>query len=369
MTVKASTLFAFTVAVLIGLGVAVAAKTFGLFSPPPRAPEPVVAKKTEIQVLAAANNLFKGDLLDPGTSVKARALRPEELPHYNAHKDDYLPPNPQMINLRVADANIETDQPVLRSQLQELAKPDLLPTRLVKNMRAINLAVPKERAAGGLIAVGEWVDVLVTSTIEAAGGTTMTRTACVAPCVRVIAKRNTLWPVYAPLPDGKPVNFTLEVNPYRAALLDYVSGHGSVLLMPLPGCDQVKLEDMRQQLVLRDDDSVQVGLLVGHNEETEAETARVMAIARGELAVGEADMVRVFGLSTTPPPPAHITIERMTGIRSLEAAHFNANGSRATPPDGAEAAHTKAAPAYAPNYRFTAPTDCPTCSQQSKTKR
>jgi Flp pilus assembly protein CpaB len=368
MTVKASTFFALTVAVLIGLGVAVAAKTFGLFSPPPRPPEPPVAKKTEVQVLAAASNLFKGDMLDPGTSVKPRALRPEEVAHYNEHKDDYLPPNPQMVYLRVADANIETDQVVLRSQLQELAKPELLHTRLVKNMRAINLAVPKERSAGGLIAVGEWVDVLVTSTIEAAGGATITRTACVAPCVRVVAKRNSLWPIYAALPDGKPVNFTLEVNPYRAALLDYVGTHGNAMLMPLPASDQKRLEEMRQRVILMDEDGLQFGRLVGLNDDNEAETARVTSFARGEMAVGEADMVRVFGLSTTPPPAANVTVERMTGIRNLEPAYFTPNGNRSLPPSETETPRTKTAPAYAPNYRFTAPADCPTCSQTGKTK-
>jgi Flp pilus assembly protein CpaB len=364
--VKASTLFALTVAVLLGLGFAVAAKTFGLFAAPPRGPDPVAAKKADILVLAAANNLFKGDLLDAATAVKVRALRPDELAHYNSHKEDYLQPNPQMVYLRVASANIETDQPILRSHLQELAKPELLPTRLGKNMRALNLVIPRDRAAGGMITVGEWVDVLVTSTIESPGGTPVTRTACVAPSVRVVAKRNTLWPVFAPLPEGKPLQFTLEVNPYRAALIDYVSTRGNLLLTPLGASDQKALEEKRLQLVLNDNNKANAGLLLDGPDDDEADAARIAAIIKGELAVGEADMARLFSLSTTPPPASNITIERFTGIRALETAHFTANGSRTLPP-GAVAAPA-AAKGYVPDYRFTVPGDCPTCNQNKKGK-
>jgi Flp pilus assembly protein CpaB len=353
------------VAVLLGLGFAIAVKTLGLLSTP-RVPEPVAAKKAEILVLAAANNLFKGDLLDAATAVKVRPLRAEELAHYNTNKDDYLQPYPQMVYLRVANTNIETDQPILRSHLQDLAKPELLPTRLVKNMRAINLAIPKDRSAGGLIAVGEWVDVMVTSTIESSGGPPVTRTACVAPHVRVIAKRNTLWPVFAPLPDGKPVHFTLEVNPYRAALIDFVTTHGSLLLAPLPACDQRALEEKRQLLVLHEDDKVNPGLVLAGLEDDEAETARITAVAKGELAVGEADMVRLFGLSTSPPPVANIGIERLSGIRILESAQFTASGERTYPHSGSPGA--KGGPGYVPDYRFSTPGECPTCGSANKGK-
>ena len=64
-----------------------------------------------------------------------------------------------------------------------------------------------------------------------------------APSVRVVAKRNTLWPVFAPLPEGKPLQFTLEVNPYRAALIDYVSTRGNLLLTPLGAADQKALDE------------------------------------------------------------------------------------------------------------------------------
>src|SRR5436190_18865095 len=96
---RASTLFALTVAVLVGLGVAIAARMSGYFNPPQKPPEPV-AKKQEVMVLTAGRNMFAGDLIDAST-VRVRAMRPEELEHYKQYKDAYLPPIPSAAALRV----------------------------------------------------------------------------------------------------------------------------------------------------------------------------------------------------------------------------------------------------------------------------
>src|SRR5205085_75936 len=146
LLVRASTLFALTLSILVGLGVAIAAKMAGYFNPPPGPAAPVAEapkKFKEVTVLAAGRNLFAGD-------------------------------------------------------------------------------------------------VMLTSNVDGAGVGSSTRTACIVPRVRVIAKRNTLWPVFAPLADDKPVAYTLEVNPYRAALMEYARGKGQIILSPLPATDQRK---------------------------------------------------------------------------------------------------------------------------------
>ena len=60
---------------------------------------------------------------------------------------------------------------------KEMVKPDSLDARLVPQMRAINVAMSKEQAAGGLIQVGDWVDMLLTSTVETGKDSSTTRTA------------------------------------------------------------------------------------------------------------------------------------------------------------------------------------------------
>src|SRR6266481_567216 len=146
---RASTLFVLTLCVLVGLGVAIAAKMAGYFNPPPAAVVEAPKKAKEVMVLAANRNLFGGDLIDT-TMVQVRALRPEEMDHYQAHKDEYLPPTAAATYLRVASKNIMGDQPILKDHLKEMAKPESLDARLVPQMRAINVALSKEQAAGGL---------------------------------------------------------------------------------------------------------------------------------------------------------------------------------------------------------------------------
>src|SRR5262245_49237232 len=159
---RASTVFALTLAILIGLGAVVGARWAGYLgkTEPP---------KREVQVLVAARNLFPGDVIE-STAVKTRVLRPEEMAHYEANKQQYLPPVQQAAALRVPKRGIEADAPILREDLQEMVKPEPLHTRLLPNMRAVSLTLAKDQSAGGLIQVGEWVDVYMTSAIHGQSG-------------------------------------------------------------------------------------------------------------------------------------------------------------------------------------------------------
>ena len=83
---RASTIFALTLAVFLGLGVAFALKLHDYFTQP----QPVAEKKLDVQVLVAARNLFAGDLIDTN-GVRVRNLTAGELDHYQKYKDQYLP--------------------------------------------------------------------------------------------------------------------------------------------------------------------------------------------------------------------------------------------------------------------------------------
>ncbi len=369
---RASTLFALTIAVLLGLGVAVAARMSGLFSKPP---EPTTAKKQEIQILVAAKNLFAGDTIDPA-AVRVRTLRPEEIEHYQQYRDDYLPPSANAAFLRIAKTDILAEQPILKQNLEDMAKPSPLNTRLVHSMRAVNVSLPRDEAAGGLIQVGEWVDVFLTSTIRDAKGKSTTRTAVIAPHVRVIAKRNTLWPLFAPLPQDKPVQFTLEVNPYRAALIEYAKNKGQLMLTPLPTSEQKRLEESRAAVLKGDNPDAVV--FVKDGDEARDEQIRVAAYGRGELVVDERDLVRVFGLTTAEPaaPAAStIAVEQIAGVNHYQPARF-ADGSRVYPTKNSPAASPPAPQGQSPalatsGLQFTLPDagTMPNCVNCAKKKQ
>lgn len=320
---RASTLFALTLALLIGLGVAVAARWAGLLGKAPETPK----KEKEIQILVAAKNLFPGDVID-ASGVKTRALKPEETAHYEANKDKFLPAVPNAAALRVPTKPIEADSPILREQLAPMVRPDPLHQRLLSGMRAINVSVQKEQSAGGLIQVGEWVDVLLTSSISQEGGETLLRTATIAHRLRVIAKRNALWTVFAPLPDGKPVQFTLEANPYRSALIEFCREKGVLSIVPLSASEQRTLEEKRVSVLNGPTNGLQPVLFADPSlGEYDQEESRIEMINKGEYSIGNADMVRIFDLKTPPPPLAENKVEMFSGLQRTRVSRYGADGA------------------------------------------
>lgn len=363
---RASTLFALTLAVLVGLGTAAAIKVSGVFTKPP---EPAAPKRPDVPVLVAARNIFAGDLIDTAW-VGTRPLRPDELEHYEKNKEQYLPSLPAAAYLRVAAKNIEADRPIRRDMLQDMTKPESLSTRLLPQMRAVNVSAVKDHSAGGLIQPGEWVDVLLTSQVDSGENTpASTRTACIAHRLRVIAKRNGLWPVFAPLPEDKPVTFTLEANPYRAALIEYAKSKGQLSLVTVSAAEQKAMED-RRNLALQNLQPVSyTPFSMENSAEYLDEDNRVTLLSRGDLAIGNADLIRIFAIKTTEPPaapPAQVTVQQFSGTGRLFPAVFNADGSPVEDSTTTRRRDRKGAvDNMAPAIRFSAP-KCAACDRKNK---
>ncbi|MFO0879668.1 MAG: Flp pilus assembly protein CpaB [Gemmataceae bacterium] len=352
---RASTVFALTLALLIGLGALVGARYMGYLGKqePPR---------KEIQVLVAARNLFANDVIET-TWVKARALRAEEIAHYEANKQQYLPPVPGAASLRIPKRSIEADTPILREDLKEMAKPEPLAMRLLPNMRAVNLTLPKDQSAGGLIQVGEWVDVYMTTTINSDGQET-TRTAPIANRLRVIAKRNALWNVFGALPDNKPVHFTLEANPYRAGLIEFARTKGVLCLIPVSAAEQKDLEGKRVQLL--DANVPEEVLPVSFNKKAGSDYAqeevRVEALNRGEYAIGSTDLMRIFDLNTGAPPRPQYVVESFNGLKRGKTMQFDSEGQFVSAEDpkarrNNAAARSSDVAKAGPSVQFSSP-DC-----------
>lgn len=317
---RASTLFAITLAGLLGLGVAVVAKMTGLFNGrSPEAKQAPPAPEPEIYVLVGTHNLFAGTVIQ-GADIRLRPLHPEEKADYERNKDRYFPPTPSAAALRVTDRNIEADQPIMRDYLRDLNSPDPLKLRLVSHMRAVNVAVPKDRCVGGMIQVGDWVDVILRSTIASGDGSApVARSANLAHNVRVIAKRNNLWPIYTPLPEDKPVDYTLEANPYRASLIEFAKDKGSLVLVPLPSSEQKVLEARRNERLLANTPIGPGYFSEPDSIEYKDEDTRVNAFLNGDVTLGEGDLVRIFGLkieapAAPVPPVSPKMIERYSGV-------------------------------------------------------
>lgn len=311
---RASTLFAIALAVFLGLGVVVVAKYTGIFSPRKvEAPPP----KVPLKVLVAAKNLFENMTILPG-DLRVRDMSDEEEADYSEHKAKYLPPKVEAGNLRVLTRSVEAEQPILREYLEDINLPQPLNRRLSSPMmRAVNIEVPIERAAGGLIQKGEFVDVYLTTHVSIADkpNTAITTTAPIARNLKVIVKRNMLWNALASVDPKKPIDYTLEANPYRAALIQYARTKGELSLVPTALPQDTTSQANRAVVSPSQSDPA--------SKEYNEEDKRIAEFISGERSVGDADLERIFNLKPMVRP---VQIEKYSGTHYAGTQTF-VNGS------------------------------------------
>ncbi|MFT3879763.1 MAG: RcpC/CpaB family pilus assembly protein [Gemmatales bacterium] len=383
---RASTMFAVIVAVLVGLGAAVAAKATGVFNRTEAKKEP-----PPIMVLAAANNIFEGSMIQQA-DVRVRPATPPEVEQLR--RGELLPPLVQAATKRFAKLSIPTDAPIRKEFLEDLAPPTELRARVAPGMRAVNMAIPKHHAAGGLINVGDWVDIQLMAAIDspavplpggaaAAGGTTA-QAAIITRAARVIAKRNSLWPVQTPLGPDCPVNFTLETNPYRAALIEFSKDKGTIVLLPVGDQDKKVLEARRNEIMnpgANTNGILNASYTMADSNEYREEDKRVGSFLGGNYVISEGDLVRIFQLKYVPPTPPspESKLEKVVGITSVgyaRSGHGSSDDGASEGNAGAQARRAGPSAANSNNGSYTvggaatspfrfrppeAPASCSTC--------
>jgi len=311
--VRASTFFALFIAVLLGFAALASARYFRLFETAP--PQTVVAppRIENPKILVARKNLFEGMAMS-SSDVQVRELRDDEMSGYLKNPGQYMPATVEAATLRVVNKNLPAGTIMMTDYLEPQAIPQGLPGRITPGMRAINVSVPRERASGGLIRRDDYVDVFLTTNISADKNnpTGNSRTACLARNVCVILKRDLLWNVLAAVPAGKPLQFTLEANPYRAALIDFAQNRGQLTLVPTP--IPPRAPDAKLVAAKTFD--------IPDSKEYANEDERVAAIQLGDRSVGNADLERIFGL---PPIPIVETlqVEILNGNKVKGVSQFN----------------------------------------------
>ena len=351
---RASFLLVLTLAVVVGLLVAVGIRYSGLLNPPPVQPvavvpdvkpEPKPAPPPVPRILATVKNVFAGDSIEY-TDIRSRPLKEEEKKDYEANRAEYLPPNEAIALFRTPTRNLEADTPLKKADLMEMAKPEALNARLTPGTRALGVSIAKPQSAGGLIQVGDWVDVYVTTEVSRSDSTLKSpHTGLVVKAAQVVAKRDTLHKIYSGLPSDT-VQFTISANPYRTALIEYARTLGSLSLVPVSGEEKKRLDGLRDAAMK--DPTKAAALTVGNVESAEGkeELDRVKEYETGTFAIGSGDMMRILALKPIPvpqppplpmipppqplppaptPPPPPTTIEVFSGTTKQQPAIFPAN--------------------------------------------
>ena len=274
--------------------------------------------------------------------------------------------------------NILADQPLVKDYFQDQSLPDELTSLLERNTRAVNVAVLKGRTAGGTIRKGEYVDVLLTTEIGY-GDNQNCAPATIARGLKVIQKRNSPWNMLGTDPDDKPLNFTLQANPYRQALIEYAQTHGQLSLQPAPA------------------PAVTPGAFADQTStEYATEDDRVEKMRQGTLPIGDKDLLRIFNVPPPPPkpflPPSTV-IHHLAGVKDagytvipyggayhpattpnggvggVDRSKIQPAGGPQTP--GGMGSATPAGDAQPANYSFKPPsatgnTGCKTCEEEKR---
>jgi Flp pilus assembly protein CpaB len=374
---RLSMLAVIAVAVMIGLGVVFAVKALGLLNPPPPPPPPAQPEPPKPapvpppppppNVVVPVRVLFSGDNINP-SDVTVRPLRPEELKDYERHQAEYLPPAVHITYFRTTARDILPDVPLKYSDLTDPQKPKPLAERLAPGTRAVSVAVPKEHSAGGLIQVGDWVDVYILTDVSRTDDPTRVPYAgLLVPRAQVIAKRDTLYSIYAPLLPGELVPFTLATNPFRAELLEYGRTVGTLALVPVSADEKKRLDALREAAMTEPGLNLAVPFAAPGSKEYEAELARIDRYTRGTSSIGAEELASILNLPKIeppvvpeppapppepPPPPPPVTIEKFSGTVSTGVASFPVPYVPPPRPKPAEPTRVQARPA---KYTFSKP--------------
>lgn len=252
--VRASTLFGIALAILVALILATIFLRYILpwltAKPAPAAQKAPPAKK--VLAVAATNitdrrqiraNQVKNisvtekeynDIVD-----KAKARLKEQL--RERFGSDYKPRDPAAEPLKKGQATdrttvlpVRAEEPIFEDQLEDLRYPP--PLRVAPGMRSVVVQVP---ARSTMVQVDQYVDVLCTMSHKALGigQSTGTSTAVIAKGAKVLARFGSTRTDVRP-PPGPKRPYTLEVTPYRQALIELAQARGATFSLSVVGGDE-----------------------------------------------------------------------------------------------------------------------------------
>ncbi len=326
--VSASTVFAIALAIVAGLIFAWLAKIV-LFDKPRVVKPPDDSR----EVTVAATNVYDQMEIKSFNVKKIRVSRQQEADWAHKNGKKMLIGN-QPVG-RVARVPINAEEPFYEEDLIPFAYPESVDKRLRPGWRAVIVTIPAKEA---MVQVNDYVDVYATLSNDAlgAGGN---GTAEIAKGAKVIARFGTTKPGAQPRDVNAPREYTLEVTPYRYALIELAKTVGAKFSMavaplspPVEGDKPVPPEgndinDPREQVAER---------------------------------VGGADLAALFGIpGPAQPGPAPWSIEKYVGIHPAGSSSYpgyvppsRAGGGSAAPTtSGAESSRNRTDRAVPVAYR------------------
>ena len=177
-------------------------------------------------VLAASHDLYPDIAISVDDVLVCELTADEKMVSFHNPIGKLLPADVSAANFRVPNRRILGGE-ILRGNMFKEESAEGLSLRLKQSMRAVDVFVPPKRCAGGVIQLGEHVNVNLTMTITDADGKKINRTAEIARDCRVIivsgdiSNRMTLDPEVSSHSPWKPTHIAppSSISPSTMALL------------------------------------------------------------------------------------------------------------------------------------------------------
>jgi Flp pilus assembly protein CpaB len=295
--ISSSTIFAIALAIVAGLIFAWLFKMV-LLDPKKTPPPP----DTRREITLASVNILGNTQIAP-MNVKTVKVSAEQYEAYMKMRPKEKPLAGQQPVGRVTHKSVMADMPYFESDLEPFEYPRPVSDLLAPGKKAVIVKIDPQEA---MVQVGDIVDVWATLKNDALG-TGGNGSAVIARNAKVVARFGTTAPGARPANAKDPRPYTLEVSPYRFALIELA-----------------KVLDAK------------FSLAVSHLDGT-SETIPVSDDAGDPpgdqlVRVTGADLARLFGISAPANPPPSWSLERVVGIRHAGTMTFPAYQPRQGPP-------------------------------------
>jgi Flp pilus assembly protein CpaB len=338
--VSASTVFAIALAIVAGLIFAWLFKIV-LLDKPKTQKQP----DDTVEVVIAAGNIYDQTEIKPINTKKVKVPPKQRDAWMKSGKT--LLTGSQPIG-RVTRVPIKAEDPFYEEDMVPFNYPESVEKRLAKGMRPVILSIPAKEA---MVQLNDYVDVYCTLSNDIFGPGS-NGTAQIAKAAKVIARFGTTRPGAQPVTRDVPREYTLEVTPYRFALIELAKSMGAKFSLSV--VPQVQEGD---KLVAPPGNDM--------NDPKEQQADHVTG----------ADLAALFGIGPTVPGPAPWEVEKYVGIKHEGKSTYpgyvppsrggnGTSGSPSTSPASSPTqgrSKTPAVPvAYTPPASYTPPAYNPT---------
>jgi pilus assembly protein CpaB len=177
------------------------------------------------KIYVAARSLHEGDIIRPGDVAlqewPQKSISPNYIKEGTAKAEDFIG--------SVVRGHFEVGEPIIASDLVKPGEKGILAAVVSPGKRAISIEVTAQSASSGLIFPGDFVDVILSKSVTAHGGTQQGESKVVAANLKVLAMDTELSDAHMK-PKKVPHVATLEVTPAEAEHITAALKEGTLSL-------------------------------------------------------------------------------------------------------------------------------------------